>query len=191
MSAPTPGHEEDRGERPWADLMLEQPRLATLCEEKLLNPGVLLVGTTRADGSARISGVEPLVMDGELWLSMMSTSAKALDLRRDPRVSVNSIITGPEPSVEIKLRGVAHLVADPAILERYAARVATELHWQPVVGHFTLFRIGVLDVTQIGYDAETRGQHVARWPEGTEYVRPATSPTSLGPRRPVRRLLQY
>jgi len=44
-------------------------------------------------------------------------------------------------------------------------------------------------VTYIGYDADTSGQHVARWPAGLEYVRAAATPTSLGPPQPVRRLL--
>lgn len=78
---------------------------------------MLLIGTTRRDGSARIGAVEPLILDGDLWLSMMSRSTKALDL------------TG------------------------------------------------------------TRGQHVARWPDDTEYIRPATTPTSLGARQQVRRIL--
>jgi hypothetical protein len=63
----------------------------------MIKAGAVLLGTTRRDGSARISGVEPLVMDGELWLSMMSTSRKARDLERDPRIVMHSIITGPRP----------------------------------------------------------------------------------------------
>lgn len=174
----------------WSDLLAQQPSLATLVEEKLLKPGVVLVGTTRRDGSARISGVEPLIMEGELWLSMMAKSAKALDLKRDPRISINSVVTGPEPAVEVKLRGTARQVDDAAVQERYAAKVSAELGWQPVVGRFALFAVDIYDVTQVGYDPETHGQHVARWPAGEEYVRPATSPTSLGPRQTVRRLLQ-
>lgn len=141
-------------------------------------------------GSARIGGVEPLVMDGELWLSMMTTSTKALDLRRDQRVCVNSTVTGPEPGVEVELRGTAGVVHDPEVQERYATRVSAELGWQPVVGQFTLFAIDIFDVAQVGYDPETHGQDVARWPTGEEYVRPATSPTSLERRPAVRRLLR-
>jgi hypothetical protein len=58
-----------------------------------------------------------------------------------------------------------------------------------VVGQFTLFRVDVRDVTYIGYDTETRSQHVARWPAGVEYLRPSITPTSLGPPQPVTRLL--
>jgi hypothetical protein len=49
--------------------------------------------------------------------------------------------------------------------------------------------VDVGDVTYIGYDEATGAQHVARWPAGEEYLRPATTPTSLGPREPVRRVL--
>jgi hypothetical protein len=171
----------------WGDLITGQPTLAALAEEKLLKPGVVLVGTTRRDGSARISGVEPLVMEGELWLSMMTKSAKAFDLRRDPRISVNSIVTAPEPAIEVKLRGTARLVENAPVQERYAATVGAELGWRPVVGRFSLIAIDIYDVTQIGYDPETHCQHVARWPHCEEHVRPATSPTSLGPRQPARR----
>ena len=114
----------------------------------MIKPGVLLIGTTRRDGSARISGVEPLIMESDLWLSMMSGSAKAQDLGRDPRILLHSM-----------------------------------------VGHFTLFRIDIDDVTYISYEPETGAQHVARWPAGVEYLRPTTTPTSLGPPQPVRRLL--
>jgi hypothetical protein len=60
---------------------------------------------------------------------------------------------------------------------------------RPVVGQFTLFRVDVRDVTYIGYDTETGSQHVARWPAGVEYLRPSTTPTSLGSPQPVTRLL--
>jgi len=40
--------------------------LGAIAHDLLIRPGVVLIGTTRRDGSARISGVEPLVMDGQL-----------------------------------------------------------------------------------------------------------------------------
>jgi len=79
----------------WSDISAHQRALAAVAHDQLVKPGVLLVGTTRRDGSARISGAEPLIMDGELWLSMMPTSAKARDLNRDPRVLLHSIVTCP------------------------------------------------------------------------------------------------
>jgi hypothetical protein len=120
---------------------------------------------------------------------MMRTSTKAHDLYRDPRILLHSIITGPEPAAEIKLRCTVRIEPDPTIHQRYAAAVETEIGWQPVVGEFTLFAVEIDDLTYIGYDPDTSAQHVARWPADTEYLRPSTTPTSLGPPQPVRRLL--
>jgi hypothetical protein len=38
----------------WADLVDQQPALGSVAAGRLLKPGVLLVGTTRRDSSARI-----------------------------------------------------------------------------------------------------------------------------------------
>lgn len=170
-------------------MLSAQPTLGGVAHEKLIAPGVLLVGTVRRTGVARISGVEPLIMGGDLWLSMMSKSTKALDLARDERIVLNSIVTGPEPAVEIKIVGRAIQQADRRLHEEYASAVARQIGWQPVVGKFTLFRVAIGQVTYIGYDPETHGQHVARWPDAVEYIRAATTPTSLGPREPVQRIL--
>jgi hypothetical protein len=173
----------------WSEIAASEPTLGEAAYDRLIKPGVLLVGTTRRDGSARISGVEPLVMDGDLWLSMMRGSTKALDLGRDPRIVLHSIVTGPEAAPEIKVRGTARAETSPDVQQRYADTAAAALGWRPVVGQFRLFAVDIDDVTYIGYDAASGAQHVARWPEGQEYLRPSTTPTSLGPREPVRRLL--
>jgi hypothetical protein len=173
----------------WSAIAASEPALGAVARDRLIGPGVLLVGTVRRDGSPRISGAEPLVMDGDLWLSMMRGSAKARDLSRDRRILLHSIVTGPEPAAEVKVRGTVRAEDAPDVQGRYASAVSARLGWRPVPGEFTLLAVDVEDVTYIGFDAQTSGQHVARWPTGLEYVRPAVTPTSLGPPRPVRRLL--
>ncbi len=59
----------------WSEIAAREPELGAVARDRLIRPGVLLAGTIRRDGSARISGVEPLIMNGDLWLSMMRTSA--------------------------------------------------------------------------------------------------------------------
>ena len=174
----------------WSEFAGDQAILAAVAHDQLIKPGVVLIGTTRKDGSARISGVEPMLMDGELWLSMMPASAKAGDLYRDPRIVVHSIVTSPSPEAEIMMRGTVRPESAPDVQRRYAAAVAAHLGWRPVPGKFTLLRVDIHDVTFIGHDAGSNAQHVARWPAGEEYLRPALTPTSLGPREPVRRLLR-
>jgi hypothetical protein len=173
----------------WSDIAAAEPLLAAVVHDELIGPGVLLIGTTRRDGSARISGVEPLIMDGQLWLSMMPASAKALDVRHDPRVLLHSVVTSRAPDAEIMLRGTVRQELDLEVQGRYATAAAARLGWQPVVGEFMLLAVDIDDVAYIGHDAESGAQHVARWPAGAEYLRSSVTPTSLGPPQPVRRLL--
>lgn len=171
----------------WSDLEETQPRLAAIARERLLGPRVVLVGTQRHDGTARISGCEPLLMEGDLWLSMMA-SPKVEDLRRDPRILVRSVITAPGGEIEILVRGHARLVTDRAVEQRYANAVAATLHWRPELGLFTLFRVDLQEVTYIYFD-EPGDQHLARWPAGIEYRRKKLTPTSYGPREPASGIL--
>jgi hypothetical protein len=173
----------------WSEISARQPALGAVVNRLLIEPGVLLIGTIRRDGTARISGVEPLVLDGDLWLSMMSDSPKSLDLARDPRIVLNSMRASPDPGAEIKVRGTARPVGELARQERYAAAVQEQVGWQPLVGQFALFVVEVADVTHAGFEPGTGNQHVARWPPGQEYVRPQLSPTSLGPPQAVTELL--
>jgi len=168
----------------WSEIAAGQPALGAAADEKMIKPGVLLVGTTRRDGTARISGVEPLIMDDDLWLSMMSGSAKALDLGRDPRILLHSIVDSPAPDAEIKIRGTVHAENDQGVQERYAAKAGAELGWEPVVGHFTLFRVDIDDVTYISY-APVVSSWPGAWPGLTETPRTAT-PSGTWPLRSLR-----
>jgi hypothetical protein len=168
----------------WEDLRLQAPRLAAFVHERLIGPGVLLVVTIRRDGAPRLSPVEPLVSDGELWLSMMWQSRKAIDLLRDDRILVHSITTTRDGNEgEVKIRGRAIPIEDPATRARYCAEVAV-LGWQPEEPYFHLFRIEIADLAFIRYTS-AGDQHVARWPSATEFMRRTTSPTSVGVEEPV------
>jgi hypothetical protein len=172
----------------WADLEAQAPRLAARARERLVDPGVVLVATIRRDRTPRLSPVEPLLLDGDLWLSMLWQSHKARDLLADARVLVHSIVTTREGDPgEVKLRGRAVPVDDAGRRDRYREAVAT-LGWQPVEPWFHLFVVEVDDVTSIRYEGPG-DQHVARWPAGIEFVRRATSPTSVGEPEPVVDLL--
>jgi hypothetical protein len=174
----------------WAEMEERQPRLAALGRGRLLDPGVLLVATIRADGTPRLSPVEPYVLDGDLMLSMMWNSLKARDLMRDPRVLVHSIITNRDGAEgEFKVRGTALPVEEAATHREYAVAVHAALGWEPEVGRFHLFRVDVEQVAAIRYDAPTGDQHVTCWPPAREFVRKATSATSVGPPQPVSDLL--
>ena len=174
----------------WQELEAEQPRLADLGKGRLAEPGVVLIATIRRDGTPRVSPVEPLFWEGDLWLSMLWGSRKAQDLGRDPRILVHSIVTSREGTTgEFKVRGRARPEVDPTVQTGYADAVRSRLGWSPQPGRFHLFWVDVQDVTFIRYDDVSGDQYVARWPAGTEFVRRGTSATSVGEPEPHADLL--
>lgn len=170
----------------WCELEHLQPGLAELGRRRLLDPGVLLAGTIRNDGTPRISPVEPFLLDGDLWLSMMWQSKKAADLMRDPRILVHSVIVSRDGGAgEFKIRGTASAEHDLGVQRRYADAVASNLGWDPEPGRFHLFAVGIEHVSFIQYDDATGDQRVAMYPPPQEFVRRGTSATSLGDPEPV------
>src|SRR6266576_5277939 len=98
----------------WEEFASAAPELAELGAERFDKAGLSLVGTLRADGSPRISPVEPQFADGELMLGMMWQSRKARDLLRDPRVVVHSVVANKDGSEgDFKAYGRVRDVPDP------------------------------------------------------------------------------
>src|SRR5215218_6243852 len=72
----------------FSQLEASAPDLATPIRERLAGTGLALLGTIRADGSPRVSPIEVTIHDGHLYVGMMPGSRKAVDVARDPRVSL-------------------------------------------------------------------------------------------------------
>lgn len=90
----------------WSRLEAEAPGLARLGRERLAG-GLALLGTVRADGSPRVSPIGVFFLGGELVIGVMTRSGKARDLRGDPRVALQSLVTAPdEGEPELKLYGL-------------------------------------------------------------------------------------
>jgi hypothetical protein len=90
----------------WADLERSAPELAASGRELLERFGFVLVGTIRRDGAPRISPVEVHLVNGHLMLVMIPHSRKARDVRRDPRVVLQTpVLQAQDPGDELKLRG--------------------------------------------------------------------------------------
>ncbi len=145
----------------WAEVLEAAPDLAARCARRLLDPGLVLLGTLRADGSPRISPVEPLVVDGELELGMMPGSLKARDLLRDPRCVVHSVVVSKDGDEgDAKVYGRARDVRDPDARERYGVTLQAAIGWRPE-GEFHLFAV---DVAQLGWMRIEEGKmHLASW----------------------------
>jgi Pyridoxamine 5'-phosphate oxidase len=148
----------------WADFAAQAPELASLGTARFDATGLCLVGTLRRDGWPRISPVEPLIADGNLYLGMMPRSTKALDLRRDPRCVVHSTTSDRHGSEgDFKLYGVAVEISDPGELDRYGEALYDAIEWRPE-GDFHLFAV---DVTAAAYvRIEDGAMRVRAWRPG-------------------------
>ena len=149
----------------WSEFAEAAPELARWGEERFKSTGLALVGTVRKDGLPRISPVEPLIVDGQLYLGMMWRSPKALDLLRDPRCLVQTTVRDREDLAgELKLRGRAVDVQDPAAIERYCQALQEAIDWRPE-GQFHLFALEIESAAFIKY-MENGDQVVREWRVG-------------------------
>ena len=149
----------------WSQFKQSAPDLASLAEERFQRNGLVLVGTLRRDGWPRISPVEPLIVDGVLYLGMSYRSRKALDLLRDSRITVQTIVTNKDGTEgEVKLYCHAEDVQSPEVKSTYLEAVRRELGYELSADEeFHLFGV---DVNSAAYVAIEKGeQKVLVWPE--------------------------
>lgn len=161
----------------FADMAAQAPELAASAEERFGVTGLSLVATLRRDGWPRISPVEPLVFDGQLYLGMMPRSMKSLDLERDDRCLVHSTVSDKDGTDgEVKLYGHARRVRDADEVERYCVALEEAIGWRP--GGPDDFDLWVLDITSGAYVHFAEGaQSIATWQPGEElhsYVKATT-----------------
>ena len=140
----------------WKEFKEAAPELAPVAENLFEQSGVVLIGTIRKDGSPRISPVETLVIDGNLYMGMMWRSLKALDLLRDPRCTVHNNVSDPmSPDGEFKLYGQSIDVQDSEERRRYCQALYEKMGWSPEDTPFHLFSI---DVKSAGYFMSEGGE---------------------------------
>ena len=128
----------------WDEFANVAPELAQLGDERLRGRELCLLGTLRRNGYPRISPVEPEFVEGELMLGMMWRSPKALDLLRDPRCIVHSVVSRRDGEEgDFKLYGRAVQVDDPERRARYRATIKARIDWEPDEPNYHLFAIDV------------------------------------------------
>ena len=145
----------------WDEFAVACPEIAQLGEERLRAKELCLVGTLRKNGWPRISPVEPEFVDGELMLGMMWRSPKALDLLRDPRLVVHSVVSersGKEGDFKLYARGVA--IEDPERRAAYRASIKARIDWEPDEPNFHIFAV---DVESAGFVTFAEPRHGLAW----------------------------
>ena len=156
---------------PWSAFAADAPELAERVATRFEATGLGFLATVRRDGSPRISGIEPFIWDGEVWLGMMPGSLKALDVERDPRVALHAATIDKEVKEgDAKLAGRCVAVTDP---ERHKAMTAAFLEktgYDP--GAFGDFPLYTLDVTEAVFTRPGENVLVVEsWAPGRGYRR--------------------
>ena len=147
----------------WDAFAAAAPDLAAAGRGRIEATELVLVGTIKADGSPRISPVEPDFVDGDLMFGMMWQSHKAKDLVRDPRCVVHSPVSDRHGSEgEFKLIGVAREVSEPRRRELYKDTIERRIEWRPEEP-FHLFALDIERAWWIVYRDDSRTVH--RWPD--------------------------
>jgi hypothetical protein len=132
------------------------PQIAALANERFAGDEVVMLGTVRADGSARVSPCEVDVAVGRLLLGMMPGSRKARDLYRDPRIAVHSVPSGRmNPGGDVKVYGLAIDEQDPQVRAAYREALRARIDWAPEEPDYHLFSVDVREAAymRFGQDA--------------------------------------
>lgn len=150
----------------WAEVTEAAPELAAKVRSRFEAHGLALLATLRKDGSPRITGIETLFGEGELWLGMMPGSLKANDLLRDPRLALHSAtVDKMVANGDAKLSGAGVHVEDEETFERY--RKASGGAQGQSFGGFHLFRVDVKEMSHLA----PAGDHldIESWTEERGY----------------------
>ncbi|HEX7277196.1 MAG TPA: pyridoxamine 5'-phosphate oxidase family protein [Acidimicrobiales bacterium] len=150
----------------WSDVEVAAPELAETVRRRFEAYGLGLMATIRRDGSPRISPVEPLFADGELWLGMMPDSRKAADLLRDPRFALHCATVDKNVAEgDVKVAGRAVPVEDEADFTRFLEAFKAATGYAPgAPGSFALFTADVREMSTL----KPAGDHldIESWREG-------------------------
>jgi hypothetical protein len=145
----------------WSEFVAACPEIGELAEARFRADELVFLGTIRPDGTARVSPCELDPVGDDLLMGMMWQSHKARDLLRDPRITVHSATADRmNPGGDVKLRGRAVDVRDPAIRAAYREAVRARIDWAPDEPTYHLF---ALDVETAAYLRFGDGGRALAW----------------------------
>ena len=143
----------------WREFHKAAPEVAEPGAERFRRASLALIGTLRSNGWPRISPVEPLFVSADLILGMIWQSNKALDLLRDRRCLLHSVVTGPDANEgEFKLRGLAI----PATKQGYFSQIRERWRIAPSAA-LHVFVVEILAASITTYDFDRGLMLLKRW----------------------------
>ena len=142
----------------WLALEAGAPDLAREGWAKFERTHVALLGTTRADGTPRISPVEPFVIDDKLVFGVMR-SPKGDDLKRDDRLVLHSTVSDINGSEgEFKVYGRAVSTDDAAITGHVDAWWSSRAPDQ-----YAVYAVDISEAVLVAWDPDFGRMRTSRW----------------------------
>ena len=145
----------------WSDIEAAVPDLARRARERLDSGVHKTLATLRSDGSPRISGIEVMFAEGDLWFGSMPRAVKAADLRRDPRFALHGPSADPpEWEGDAKLAGRAEEITDEERKGRILGASGAPS------GEAHLFRADIAELVVVGLNEARDRLVIEHWHEG-------------------------
>jgi hypothetical protein len=152
----------------WDRFTEEAPETEAVVRRRIEATGLALMATLRADGSPRISPLEPLIGDDRIWLGMMPGSTKVADLRRDGRLCLHTATADKDVADgDAKLFGRA-VLAEEAERAGYAAafKARTGHDVEAMPGGFDLFWLDLTGASSLVLGDDGKHLRITSWTPG-------------------------
>jgi hypothetical protein len=106
----------------WTEFAAAAPRISEIFVRRhVATHNLCMLATLRADGSPRISPMEPRIFEDELVLIGMPSTTKFRDLDRDPRFCLHTATVDTQVTDgDAKVWGKVHDVRDEALHQRFS-----------------------------------------------------------------------
>jgi len=144
----------------WGAFAQKEPELARLGQERLDRYGLVMLATLRKNRLLRVSPVEPLFLNSQIYLGMTWESRKALDLIRDPRCSIHNAVSDRHAGDgEFKIYGRAMDITNPNEQQDYLRAMAEKINMEFGDQQFHCFVIDIDSIaanTQVGEQFQHR-----------------------------------
>lgn len=136
----------------------QAPQIAAIFLRRHRATGNLcLLATNRSDGFPRISPMEPMIFEDQLWLPGMPHTTKFADLTRDPRFCLHTATADPKVTDgDAKLWGLAHEVSHEvadlhggALRQRFAENLFAETGFDLRNEEFALFATDITGASAV------------------------------------------
>jgi hypothetical protein len=140
----------------WSEVEADAPELAARAKAFLDAHTHLTIATLRRDGSPRISGIEIVWRDGDLYVGSMLGAVKARDLIRDPRFALHSGSEDPNDgwTGDAKVAGRAEQLSEDEIKKVFPEHEGGRMH---------SFRLDFDELVVVGLDEPREHMVITSW----------------------------